>query len=157
MSDRGYFYGKKSTANILSVKDIMQKICLSAIDVANKRKCHCPDFGISYGLRTTEEQFALFKLGRELIGDKWNITNIKKVVTYCDGYIKLSIHQIGYAIDFYAIGEDGKADYSPQSMALVATCFFEAASNLGVDIDWGGSFKSISDTGHIEVNKEGRL
>ena len=148
---RGYAYGKVSNINILTVEEILQRVCHGAMRVANERKCDCPDFGISYGLRTAKHQFRLFKSGRSLVGSKWVITDKSKVITYCDGYIKLSTHQTGLAIDFFAIGVNGIADFSPSSMALVATCFFESASNEGVDIDWGGSFKSISDTGHIEV------
>ena len=43
------------------------------------------------GFRTAEEQFELYKKGRELIDGVWIITG--DVVTKCDGYNILSKHQ----------------------------------------------------------------
>ena len=151
MINRNYAYSHSSALKVSSVKPVLQLICHGAIEIANTRKMYCPDFGISYGYRTAEEQFELFKKGRKIINDVWVIHIWSDVVTYCDGYNTISIHQTRLAIDFFALDDQGRVDYSPQSMALVATCFFESASNEQVDIDWGGSFKSISDSGHIEV------
>jgi len=123
----------------------MQTLCYEALRIANRRKTHCPDFGITYGLRTAQEQYELYELGRELGGT---------VVTNCDGYDKKSVHQSGLAIDF-VVWIDGKISQDPAQYALVATCFFEAAGEVltaqSLDMDWGGSFKSISDLGHVEL------
>lgn len=119
----------------------MQKLCFKALEIANRRKTHCPDFGISAGRRTTEEQQKLYAQGRTTKGS---------IVTNCDGIKQKSVHQSGLAIDFYAY-VDGKANYEISNLALIATCFFEAATDLGINIDWGGSFKSISDCPHIEI------
>tara|TARA_Y100000310_G_C20583862_1_gene764389 strand:+ start:155 stop:640 length:486 start_codon:yes stop_codon:yes gene_type:complete len=57
------------------------------------------DCTIIYGHRTPEEQFSLYRIGREVIAfgdpDKpkdWVIANRSEVVTHLDGYSKLSDH-----------------------------------------------------------------
>lgn len=149
--NRNYAYGCSSLAKISTVSKPLQAICHEAMKIANSRKLHCPDFGISDGLRTAEEQFKLFVKGRKSTGDDYIV--IGKVVTNCDGYEKLSIHQAAEAIDFFPL-KNGKADYSHEACALVATCFFEAASNLGVEITWGGGYSSFSDAPHIELKQK---
>lgn len=152
---RGFYFGGSSCKHIATTSTIMQELCRRALIIANTRKAYCPDFGISRGYATPQEQNKLFRRGRMPDGKKWRITNIKYVVTYCDGYNILSAHQnkeLG-AIDFFAIGITGKADYNLGNMALVSTCFYEAASDMGIDIDCGISFKSISDAGHIEIKR----
>lgn len=139
--NRNYEYGGTSKKRIATTKLVMQRLCEEAIFIANARKLHCPDFGISRGLSTAEEQAALYQKGRIAPG---------MVVTNCDGVNNRSVHQDGLAIDFYGY-VNGKADYSKEVIALIATCFMEAASNLRINIDWGGSFKSISDGAHIEI------
>jgi len=148
--NRKYKYGKSSLAKIDTTSEMMQEVCHEAMRIANLRKMHCPDFGISYGLRTKHEQFELYRLGREFDGFKWYVKNKSKVVTYRDGSTFKSTHQSGLAVDFFAY-IDGKENYEPENMALIATCFMEAAENLGHRFEWGGSFKSISDSGHFEL------
>ena len=48
---------------------------------------------------SSQEQNRLFKIGRQLINDIWQI--IGDVVTFVDGIIKLSKHQHGIALDIY--------------------------------------------------------
>lgn len=131
---RKYSYGRSSKAHIETVSVTLQTICYRAIEIANKRKLFCPDFGISCGKRSTTEQIQLFKDGK----------------SKCDGINKVSAHQYGYAIDFFAY-VDGKANYDEGNMALIATCFIEAAIELGVDVRWGGNFSSLADAPHIEL------
>ncbi len=96
---------------------------------------------------TPEEQYALYLKGRDDVG---RVLYTEQVVTNCDGYRIKSVHQSRLAVDFFAY-IDGKANYEPANLALIATCFFEAASDMGIDIDWGGSWRSISDAPHIEI------
>jgi len=151
--DRKYRYSRSSNKHIDSTNNAEFRIlCDMAITIASLRMMICPDFGISRGGCTAEFQNSLFQIGRS------PFTNNKhtKVVTYCDGYKVISKHQfdeqgVAFAVDFFPLDGDGRPDYSPGAMALVATCFFEAATDLEINIDWGGSFKSISDGGHIEL------
>ena len=148
--NRNYKYSKSSLAKIATVSVMLQEVCHEAMRIANMRKMHCPDFGISYGLRTRHEQFDLYKKGRSFDGFEWHVVDRSKVLTYRDGHVLKSSHQYAQAIDFFAY-VDGKANYEPANMALIATCFMEAADNLGQQFEWGGSFKSISDGGHFEI------
>lgn len=141
--NRNYAYSKSSITRLKSCSPDIERIAMAAISIASNRKMHCPDFGISAGLRTVAEQQALYAKGR---------TSKGSIVTNCDGVNTKSVHQSGDAIDFYAY-VDGKANYEPGNIALIATCFFEAASNLGIDVDWGGSFRSISDGAHFEISR----
>lgn len=120
------------------------------MDIANKRKLYCPDWGVTCGYRSEEEQFELYKLGRTYEEDTftWVVTDPSKIATNCDGSQIRSVHQDRNAIDIYVVGED---EYDPAQLALVVTCFFEAADEMDIRIDWGGSFRSISDAPHIEI------
>ena len=138
---RNYKYSKSSLSKIHGVDMALKAICYKAIEIANSRKMHCPDFGISCGFRTTIEQTNLYAKGRESVG---------VIITNADGIINKSAHQTGLAIDFFAY-VDGKANYEDANMALIATCFMEAAARLNTKITWGGNFYSFSDGGHIEM------
>lgn len=95
------------------------------------------------GLRTTEDQQEMFKRG----------------VSQCDGVNNRSKHQDGLALDFYAF-VDGKASWHPPHLAMVAVAYFEAANELGYEIEWGGSWSTKEtieginygwDCGHIQI------
>ncbi len=77
------------------------------------------------GKRKAREQNDLFKEGK----------------SQCDGYDKLSSHQLGKALDFYAY-VNNKASWEPEHLAMVAVAYFQAASILGYKIAWGGLWKS---------------
>jgi len=77
------------------------------------------------GKRKAWEQNDLFKEGK----------------SSCDGYDKLSNHQLGKALDFYAY-VNGKTSWEPEHLAIVACAYFQAASLLGYKIKWGGLWKS---------------
>ena len=81
------------------------------------------DFGIPEhgGLRSQEEQSFLY-------GE--NKSN-------ADGYVKISNHQLGKALDFYAF-VDGKASWQEHHLAVVAAAHLQAAAQLGHKIQWGG-------------------
>ncbi len=77
----------------------------------------------------------------------------------CDGYIKTSRHQFGRALDFYAF-INGKASWQRDHLAMVACAFLQAASELGINIKWGGLWRSKShpfygwDMPHIELDED---
>ena len=81
------------------------------------------DFGIPAdgGIRTAERQKELFDDG----------------FSKADGVINLSNHQLGDALDFYAY-VDGKASWQSHHLAMVAAAHLQAASMLGIKINWGG-------------------
>lgn len=73
-----------------------------------------------------------------------------------DGYDKLSEHQSGMALDFYAY-VDGKASWDPKHLAMVAAAFLQAAMILGYRIKWGGLWKKKTpsiygwDMPHVQI------
>ena len=164
--NRNYSFGKGSMRNIVTLSAPLQRICHEGLRIANSRKVYCPDFSIVRGLTSAENQFELWKKGREPVEfmlpdddefkDRSNWRKVGKTVTNCDGYEVESDHQKAdidggsFAFDF-ACWINGGSNYEDQNMALVATCFFEAASNDGFVIDWGGNYRSISDGSHISL------
>lgn len=66
-------------------------------------------FILDYIKRSPEEQFRLFKIGRELREGNWVIVDKNKVVTYKDGSKNQTEgHLGGKALDMYFVGSDGK-------------------------------------------------
>jgi peptidoglycan L-alanyl-D-glutamate endopeptidase CwlK len=107
------------------------------------------DFGIPQygGVRSVEDQHQLFLKG----------------VSKADGFDKLSKHQLrrgqqyGRALDFYAIDPTtGKASWDHGLLFHVACAMLQAAIDLGVDIQWGGLFRTWKypgDGAHIELKE----
>lgn len=94
------------------------------------------DFGhpAHSGLRTADEQKALF--------------DNKK--SKCDGYDKLSAHQKGKALDFYAY-VDGRASWNKLHLSMVAAAYLQAASMLGYKLQWGGLWENFKDYPHVQL------
>jgi len=157
--NRGYKFGHRSEVFISTLCAPLQEICRGGLVIANSRKLYCPDFAIIRGYETAEGQFELFKKGRAeryVVGsDEPTWRKVGATVTNCDGYNNISDHQKAdihggaFAFDFCAYV--GGTNYDDSNMSLIATCFFEAASNLGLVIDWGGNYRSISDGSHISL------
>lgn len=114
------------------------------------------DFGISSGHRTLEEQFELFKKGREFIEGKWIVVDEKKVVTYCDGFNKLSDHNFSpsKAFDYFAY-VNGRASWEKKYMTIIGNHIMFIANELKRDkkiqgiIKWGRYYKNFPDFPHI--------
>lgn len=152
---RGYALSANGKAKVATCAPIVQTIVKRAMEIANTRKLHCPDWGVSAGKRTTYEQFSLFRKGRTMITtsegkSEYAVVEPSAVVTNVDGYNNVSAHQSGFAFDIYCY-VDGKTNYDIGNLALVATCIFAAASELGEKIVWGGNWKSLVDAPHFEV------
>jgi len=86
------------------------------------------------GLRPADRQNELYREG----------------ASKCDGYVNISEHQLGMALDFYAY-VDGKASWDHGHMAMVACAYFQAAQKLGYSIAWGGLWKGFPDMPHIKL------
>ena len=67
--NKNYQYGKTRLKNISSVEQDLQDVCHEALRIANARKMHCPDFGISHCYRAADDQFKIFMKGRKHVGD----------------------------------------------------------------------------------------
>lgn len=94
------------------------------------------DFTLTSGLRTAAEQFELFKIGRRSVipgtldPNSWIETG-GGVVTNCDGHIKKSWHQSGFALDVMA-HVPGRPDlsYDKIHMAVLIGAFITTANAL---------------------------
>lgn len=129
-----YKFSKKSKRVLSTVDERLQRLMERAIEVSPI------DFGIpsSGGKRTEEEQHKLFKEG----------------LSKCDGYVKKSYHQSGKAVDVYAY-VDGHASWEDHHLALIAGVVLTLATEMCVNINWGGTFGSSSfdgwDKPHFEI------
>ena len=96
------------------------------------------DFTLVSGKRTAAEQHDLFKIGRTYVFEvgpmsdpKAWVENGKGVVTYADGYVKLSRHQSGEAFDFQVyIPGHPKLNYDKVHMAVLIGSFITVANML---------------------------
>jgi peptidoglycan LD-endopeptidase CwlK len=96
------------------------------------------DFGIpsTGGLRTTEDQAALFTAGN----------------SKADGRTNKSYHQTGRALDVYAY-VDGKASWEKEHLAIIAVAMMQASAELGHRLQWGGLWKSFQDMPHFQLGE----
>jgi len=124
-----YRLSKTSLRNLDGVHPELIEVVKMAIQITKV------DFGIpsTGGYRTEETQHKLFKDGK----------------SKADGYTNKSNHQTGNAVDVFAY-VDGKASWEVEHLSMVACAMLEAANRLGVDLRWGGHFKSFVDMPHFE-------
>lgn len=96
------------------------------------------DFGIPRygGLRTSEDQYILYKKGR----------------SRCDGFKKLSYHQSGKAFDIYAY-VDGKASWDKDQLRAIARHLKTVAKEqFNIELTWGGDWTSFVDMPHFQID-----
>jgi peptidoglycan L-alanyl-D-glutamate endopeptidase CwlK len=133
---------KLSERSLERAKDVNPKL-INLILLAIRRTPI--DFGVAWmgGKRTAEEQNQLFKEG----------------YSQCDGYEKLSKHQSGDAIDLN-IFVGSKLVENKEMLCVVAGVMFSCATELGIDLRWGGNWdkdgdirdNKFNDMYHFEIN-----
>ena len=136
--------------------DKMKKVHPKLVEIMKAAIENSPfDFRITDGARTTEEQFALYQIGRSKPG---------RIVTNCDGKKFKSNHQIkadgyGHAVDIFPCGviENGEyrkftsaEGYDEKKLKLIANHILAVAKSKNVNIEWGGNWK-MHDTPHFEL------
>jgi len=135
-----YKFSKRSISVLDTVDGRLQALAYAVLD-------NSPfDFGIpsTGGLRTPEEQNALFKKG-------WS---------KLDGYTKKSYHQSGNALDIALYDEHGLCYKCKDKYGEVAELFktyFELLKDIGVfpkesTITWGGNWQNFTDLPHFQIN-----
>lgn len=109
------------------------------------------DFTVLYGNRSVEEQFELFKKGRELQADgTWK--KVGATVTNLDGKNKKSNHNYSpsHAVDIAPYPIDwNNIDRFKALAEVVKKC----AKNLNIKIVYGGDWTSFKDYPHFELDK----
>lgn len=116
------------------------------------------DFMIVQGLRTAAYQNELYQQGRTRSG---------KIVTKLDGYNRKSNHQAkadgyGHAVDIAVCGQyDQNGNYvkyttdaemfDNKKLVEISRHVKAVAKEMGMDIVWGGEWKTLYDTPHYEL------
>lgn len=94
----------------------------------------CPlNFQISEGLRTPDRQRELVAAGKSQTQN--------------------SRHLTGHAVDVVVINPDGSANWSLDKYRTVAASMKAAADKLGIPVIWGGSWKTLVDGPHFELDR----
>lgn len=136
-------FGKQSQDRLSTCHPKIQLIMNEAIKTY--------DFTVLCGTRTPEEQYELYKKGRELQADgTWK--KVGATVTNIDGRKKKSEHNYSpsHAIDIapYPIDWNNIARFTELSK-VVKQC----AKNLGIKIEYGGDWTSLKDYPHYQLDK----
>ena len=144
-----------SDASIEKMKGVHPKL----IELMKKAISDSPyDFKIVQGLRTAEYQNSLYQQGRTKPG---------KIVTKLDGYNRKSNHQAkadgyGHAVDIAVCGHyDQNGDYvkyttdaemfDNKKLVEISRHVKAVAKEMGMEIVWGGDWKTLYDTPHYEL------
>ena len=143
-----------SDASIEKMKGVHPKL----IELMKKAISDSPyDFKVVQGLRTAEYQNSLYQQGRTKPG---------KIVTKLDGYNRKSNHQAksdgyGHAVDIAVCGHyDQNGIYvkyttdtemfDNKKLVEISRHVKAVAKEMGLDIVWGGDWKTLYDTPHYE-------
>jgi len=103
------------------------------------------DFAIVQGVRTQEEQNALYEQGRTKPGPIVTWTRNSNHLVKADGY--------GHAIDFAAFVE-GAISWDEKYYPQIADAILTAGKGLGLTLESGAYWKT-KDWGHIEIKDIG--
>lgn len=118
----------------------MDGVHSTLIRIAKRAIKICPvDFGIPVdgGIRDWRVQRELFYAKKSM----------------CDGVEKVSKHQDGLALDFFAY-VDGTASWDKRHLSTVAAFLLGVANYEGVNLIWGGVWQSFPDYPHVELTDE---
>ena len=133
-------FSKRSQENLATADSKLQQLFNEVI-----KEFDCT---VIYGYRTPEEQFELFKKGREKRDGWW--TKIGPTVTDKDGFIKKSKHNYlpAKAVDVCPFPIDWN---DIESFKLLAEVVKRKAKELGIEVQWGGDWTSFKDYPHWEI------
>jgi peptidoglycan L-alanyl-D-glutamate endopeptidase CwlK len=115
---------KKSLSKLDGVNPALIKVVKRAIEISTI------DFGVTEGLRTLERQ-------REMVRTKKSQTMNSK-------------HLIGRAVDLVAL-VNGAISWDWKYYIDISNAMKSAAKELGVNIEWGGDWKTLKDGVHFQL------
>lgn len=124
----GFKFSRRSLNNLKGVHPDLVAVAKKALELT------VIDFIVTEGLRTPDRQ-------RHLVAQGASRT------------LK-SRHLTGHAIDVVATLSPGTVSYKVKDMTMISKAFKEAAKILGVEIEWGGDWKSFKDTPHYELSRK---
>lgn len=130
-----YTFSNRSLKNLLGVHPDLIKVCWRAIEITKQ------DFTIIEGRRSEERQKELYAKGKS------------KTLN--------SRHLSGHAVDLAPFPFDGDVDedgviniHDWDQYYPIADAMKQAASELGVALEWGGDWKSFRDGPHFQLSRE---
>ena len=134
-----YKFSKRSLNNLATAEEKLQVLFNEVIKEV--------DCTVIYGHRTPEEQFELFKQGREKKDGWW--VKVGKTVTNLDGSIKKSKHNYfpSKAVDVVPFPLDWNNIESFKNLAVIIK---KKAKELNIDVEWGGDWQ-MKDFPHWQV------
>ena len=121
-----FSFGTKSKERLQGVHPDLVKVIEEAI------KDSPLDFSITQGLRTKEQQKALFDAGKSQTMN--------------------SRHLTGKAVDI-AVIRDGEVTWDAKYYQIAADHIKGVAAKLDIPLTWGGDWVSFKDGPHFELNK----
>ena len=119
----GYSLSKRSRKNLEGVHHDLVRVVERAIQISEV------DFGVSEGLRTIERQRQLYEQQRSQTMNSYHLT--------------------GDAVDLFA-WVDGDVSWGWDYYEDIARAMNAASDELGVQIVWGGTWKSLRDGVHFQ-------
>ena len=139
---------KRSKEKLETCDFRLQAVCNLAIQAY--------DFSVVFGQRTQQEQLKLYEAGRQKnLNGTYSIIDQSKVVTYCDGFSRMSTHNYSPSLGIDLIPYPTKWTNEKEFFRM-AGAMFMAAELLGIELEWGGDWTSIKDLAHFQVKKVGR-
>lgn len=118
---------KASLKKLEGVKPSLVAVVKRAIELSEV------DFGVSEGVRTLERQKALYEAKKSLTMNSRHLTgDAVDVFAWVDGYVNWNFHHY----------------------EKIAKAMYQAAKELGVEIAWGGEWKSLRDGPHFELKRK---
>lgn len=125
----GFVFGKRSRDNLQGVHPKLVAVAERALELSPV------DFTVTEGLRTMERQKQLKAQGKS---QTLNSRHLKQK----DGY--------GHAFDVAAL-QGGKVSWEWELYEAINLAVQKAAKELGVTITWGGSWKTLRDGPHFQI------
>ena len=141
-------FGKSSMSRLMTCERDIQTIFLAVVKVY--------DCSVIFGIRTPETQFELYKKGREEVNGEWVVKDSDKVVTFKDGFKKLSRHNyepsraadvVPYPIDWKDINKMFQLNGVVQA---VQSQLLEQGK-ITKTLEWGGNWRSFKDYPHYQL------
>lgn len=129
-----YKLSKTSVGRLDGVHPDLVDVVYHALEISNI------DFGVAEGIRTVEKQKQYVVEGKS---KTMNSRHIPKYVPELEDHY-------GHAVDLYAYA-DGRALWDIESLSIVNEAMQAAASELGIDIEWGGYWKTFLDCPHYQL------
>lgn len=125
----GFTFSQRSLKNLSGVHPDLVKVITRALELSPY------DFIVTEGMRTIEKQRQYFAEGKSQ-------TMKSRHLPQGDG--------LSHAVDVAAL-EDGRVSWEWSCYEAINYAVQEAASEMGVTITWGGTWKTLRDGPHFQI------